>query len=93
METEPIIDEGAGSFVFNGRVSIDDVSKRLDVAIQPEGFETVAGYILARLGRVPAAGESFDVDELSVDVLEAERRRVHRVRLRRRTGLEADAPL
>ena len=93
VETEPIIDEGAGSFVFNGRVSIDDVSKRLDVAIQPEGFETVAGYILARLGRVPAAGESFDVDELSVDVLEAERRRVHRVRLRRRTGLEADAPL
>ena len=86
VEADPIVDEGAGSFVFTGRVSIDDLSKRLDVAIEPQGFETVAGYLLARLGRVPQEGESFEVDGLSVDVLEAERRRLHRVRLRRRSA-------
>lgn len=90
VETEPIIDEGAGSFVFDGRVSIDHVSKRLDVVIKPQGFGTVAGYILARLGRVPQAGESFEIDEFCVDVLEAERRRLHRIRLRRRPEVGAD---
>ena len=86
------MDEGSGSFVFTGRVSVDDLRKRLDVVIEPQGFETVAGYILARLGRVPQQGESFEVDGLSVDVLEAERRRVHRVRFRRRSGAPLETP-
>ncbi len=86
VEADPIVDEGSGSFVFTGRVSVDDLSKRLDVTIEPQGFETVAGYLLARLGRVPQEGESFEVDGLAVDVLEAERRRLHRVRLRRRSA-------
>ena len=83
VEADPIVDEGSGSYVFTGRVSVDDLRKRLDVAIEPQGFETVAGYVLARLGRVPRPGESFEADGLSVDVIEAERRRVHRVRFRR----------
>lgn len=83
-ETEPIVDEGDGNFVFGGRVSVDDVGKYLNVEIEPKGFETVAGYLLARLGRVPRVGESFDIDKLHAEVLEAERRRVHRVRLSRR---------
>ena len=92
VEADPIVDEGAGNFVFAGRVSVGDLSKRLDVAIEPQGFETVAGYLLARLGRVPQAGESFEVDDLRVDVLEAERRRLHRVRLRRRSAAALETP-
>ena len=92
VEADPIVDEGSGSYVFTGRVSIDDLRKRLDVVIEPQGFETVAGYILARLGRVPQQGESFEVDGLSVDVIEAERRRVHRVRFRRRSAAPLGTP-
>ena len=51
--------------------------------IEPEGFETVGGYVLTRVGRVPSVGESFDIDGLTVEVVEAERRRIHRVRVRR----------
>ena len=83
VEAEPVVDEGNGSFVFSGKVSFDEVRERLDVEIEPEGFETVGGYVLTRLGRVPGPGESFEIDGLIVEVLEAERRRIHRVRLRR----------
>ena len=82
-EDEPIVDEGDGGFLFAGGVSVDDMSRPLDVAIEPQGFETVAGYVLSRLGRVPHAGESFDADGLRIEVVEAERRRVRRVRVRR----------
>ena len=92
VETDPIVDEGSGSFVFTGRVGVDDLRKRLDVAIEPQGFETVAGYLVARLGRVPQQGESFEVDGLSVDVIEAERRRVHRVRFRRASASPVETP-
>ena len=83
-ESEPIVDEGNGVFVFSGKVDIDEVADRLGVAIEREGFETVGGYLLSRLGRVPAVGETFDIDGLAVEVLEAERRRVTKVRIRRR---------
>ncbi len=83
VETEPIVDEGNGSFVFSGRVSFDEVRERLGVDIEPEGFETVGGYVLTRLGRVPAVGEMFELDGLSIEVVEAERRRIHKVRIRR----------
>jgi putative hemolysin len=83
VETEPIVDEGNGSFVFSGKVSFDELRERLGIDVEPEGFETVGGYILTRLGRVPAIGETFELDGLTVDVLEAERRRIHKVRFRR----------
>ena len=83
VETEPVVDEGNGAFVFSATVGVDDLAERLHVEIERQGFETVGGYLLARLGRVPRTGEVFDVDGLSVEVLEAERRRVHRVRIER----------
>ena len=84
VETDPIVEETNGAVVFSGGVSIDDMAKRLGITIESQGFETVAGYVLARLGRVPQVGENFDIDDVNVSVLEAERRRVHRVRLQRR---------
>jgi putative hemolysin len=83
VETEPVVDEGKGSFIFSGKVSFDELRERLGLDIEPEGFETVGGYILTRLGRVPAIGETFELDGLAVDVLEAERRRIHKVRFRK----------
>ena len=83
VEAEPVVDEGNGSWVLSAKASIDEVRDRLDVAIEPEGFETVGGYVLTRIGRVPAVGETFELDGLHVEVLEAERRRIHKVRFRR----------
>jgi putative hemolysin len=83
VESEPVVDEGDGAYVFSAKVSIDDVNERLGVHIEPDGFETVGGYVLTRIGRVPAVGESFELDGLSVEVLEAERRRIHKVRFRK----------
>jgi magnesium and cobalt transporter len=83
VETEPVVDEGQGSFVFSAKVNIDEIRERLGVEIEAEGFETVGGYVLTRVGHVPAVGETFEQDGLVVEVLEAERRRIHKVRFRR----------
>lgn len=82
VESEPIVDEGAGQFLFSGKVDIDEVSQRLNVSIERDGFETVGGYIMTRLGRVPAVGEQLDIDGLHVEVLDVDRRRrVNKVRM------------
>ena len=86
VESEPIVDEGNGQFVFSGKVDVDEVAKNLNVHIEREGFETVGGYLLSHIGRVPAVGERFDMDGLSVEVLDAERRRINKVRMVKRAA-------
>jgi CBS domain containing-hemolysin-like protein len=83
VESETVIAEPDGAIVFSGKVSVDEVHDRLGVEIEREGFETVGGFLLARLGHMPYVGERFDVDSLSVEVLEVERRRITKVRVRR----------
>ena len=58
--------------------------------IEREGFETVGGFLLSHLGHVPTIGETFDIDGLHVEVIDAERRRVRKVRITRASGQEAD---
>jgi magnesium and cobalt exporter, CNNM family len=86
VESEPIVDEGRGRFVFSGKVNIDEVAQRLDVEIEREGFETVGGFLMHHIGRVPQAGEKFDIEEVTVEVLDAERRRINRVRMCKRSA-------
>jgi putative hemolysin len=83
VESEPIVDEGNGRFVFSGKVDIDEVTQRLKVQIEREGFETVGGYLMSHIGRVPTVGERFEIDGLVVEILDAERRRVNKVRIYR----------
>jgi CBS domain containing-hemolysin-like protein len=90
VESETVTDEGDGTFVFSGKVSVDEVKDRLGVEIEREGFETVGGYLLSHLGRMPYVGETFEVDDLAVEVLEVERRRITKVRARRRQPARAE---
>jgi CBS domain containing-hemolysin-like protein len=83
VESEPVVEEGDGAFTFSAKVSVEEMADRLGIQIEPQGFETVGGYVLTHLGRVPLVGETFDIDGVSVEVLEAERRRIHKVRMRR----------
>jgi CBS domain containing-hemolysin-like protein len=83
VESETVTDEGDGTFVFSGKVNVDEVRDRLGVEIEREGFETLGGYLLSHLGHMPYVGETFEVDDLAVEVLEVERRRITKVRVRR----------
>jgi CBS domain containing-hemolysin-like protein len=83
LEAEPVVREKDDSYVFSGKVAIGEMVDRLGLEIDDGGFETVGGYVLTRVGRVPAVGERFAIDGLDVEILEAERRRIHKVRLRK----------
>ena len=83
VEAEPIVEEPDDTWVFSAKVDIDELTERLGVAIEREGFETIGGYLMSRVGRVPAVGEHVVEDGLDIEVLEAERRRILKVRVKR----------
>lgn len=82
QEAEPIVEEADGAVVFSAKVAIEDMTERLGITIEDEGFETVGGFVLSRAGRVPQVGERLEADGVVIEVLEAERRRIHKVRVR-----------
>jgi len=77
------VQEADGAFVFSAKVAIEEMTDRLEMTIEDEGFETVGGYVLTRAGRVPSTGERIEADGVSIEIMEAERRRIHKVRVRR----------
>jgi putative hemolysin len=84
------VDEGDNRFVFSGSVHVEEMANLMKVTIEGQGFETVGGFLLSRLGRVPAVGEHFDLDGLDVEILETEQRRITRVRMKRQVDEPAD---
>jgi putative hemolysin len=83
VEVERIVDEGNGTFLFSGSVHVEEMANLMKVTIEGHGFETVGGYLLSRVGRVPAVGEHLEVDGLDVEMVETEQRRITRVRMKR----------
>jgi CBS domain containing-hemolysin-like protein len=82
-EVERIVDEGHGRYLFSGSVHVEEMENLMKVNIEGAGFETVGGFLLSRLGRVPAVGEHLELDGLDVEIVETEQRRITRVRLSR----------
>jgi CBS domain containing-hemolysin-like protein len=82
-EAEPIVRERDDCFVVSAKVATSELVERLHIDVEDGEFETVGGYVLSRVGRVPAVGERFTFDGLDVEILEAERRRIHKIRVSR----------
>ena len=83
VEVERIVDEGQGKFLLSGSVHVEEMATLMKVGVEGQGFETVGGFLLSRLGRVPAVGDHFEVDGLDVEIVETEQRRITRVRMSR----------
>lgn len=74
---------GPGSHVVDGGLTIEDFAERTGVELVDGDYETVAGYVIARLGRIPEVGDSVRVDEVDLAVAEMAGLRVTRVEVTR----------
>lgn len=80
-----------GRYEADGRMPITEVNERLGLSLPEDGdFDTVAGFLLDRFGRVPAKGERDEVPEACFTVLAASPTRIDRVsiELRETAGTE-----
>jgi len=91
-EDEPIEFVGDETVVVKGEVNIEQVNEALDIDI-PEGeeFETIAGFIFNRAGRLVEEGESIEYDGLLIDVEDVENTRIRKARITRTDDYDPDA--
>src|SRR2546422_1065385 len=70
-----------GSYRVAARTNIDELNEAFDWTLPKHDYETVAGLVLATLGRIPRAGEVFQIPGYTITVLEADTRRVAAVKI------------
>jgi CBS domain containing-hemolysin-like protein len=72
---------GERTFLVDGLLREDELVEQTGFVL-PEGpYETLAGFLLARLGHIPVAGESLEEDGWEFTVMEVDRHRVEQVRI------------
>jgi putative hemolysin len=81
--TEKIIEERKGVFVVSGSVELGALEEKLGVPLVADtDCTTVAGAVVELFGRLPSAGEKIEHGGVEIEVLDADRRRVQRLRLK-----------
>ncbi|WP_256686018.1 hemolysin family protein [Halococcus qingdaonensis] len=83
-EREPVETIDEDTVLAQGEVNIEDVNEALDIEL-PEGeeFETIAGFIFNRAGRLVEEGESIDYDGVEITVEAVENTRITTARVHR----------
>ncbi len=85
LEDQPKIYSASDEeIIADGGVCIDLLNEEFDAELpEDESYETLAGLIFDRLGYVPNQGDSLPLESGVLEVLEADDRRIRKVRLRR----------
>ncbi|HSW38414.1 MAG TPA: hemolysin family protein [Acidobacteriota bacterium] len=76
-----IVEEGKNSYVVHGSTELNGLEDLIGRRFETSNCSTVAGLVISFLGRLPVAGEAFDMDQLKIQILDADRKRVHWMRV------------
>ena len=82
-ETPAFVRREDGSWLVDGALPVVDVEAKLDLELHekegPTGYQTLGGFVLARLGRLPQVGDYFHWRQHRFDVVDMDGRRIDKV--------------
>jgi CBS domain containing-hemolysin-like protein len=82
-ETSPVRPLGTDSWIVSGLLRDDEVSEATGFRMPEGDYETLAGLVLARLGRIPEVNDEIRIDGWRITVLRMDRHRVAELRVAR----------
>ena len=71
----------ANEFVVDGSTRLSDLSDMIGFDIESEEFDSIGGYVIGHLGRMPEVGEEIKTNNFRIIVEELDRNRVKKVRV------------
>ena len=82
-EQEELIPLAENTYSVDARMSLIDFNEQLETQIESENADTIGGFIFDHLGRVPDQDNQFSYQGLTFTIVEADERRIHRIRIQR----------
>ena len=89
-ELNDIVERDDGCYEVLGSTEIGKIERLFDMEIEADDFTTIAGLVINESGKVPQPGEQLTFRGLELEVLEADERRIGRLRVKRAKGENAN---
>jgi putative hemolysin len=83
QEQKDYIQIDDNTYLFNGMIALDEVEKIIGISMPVEDYDTLSGFIIGQLGRIPAPGENpiIEFDNLIFKVEESGMKRIRMVKI------------
>ena len=70
-----------GTFLINGKVEVDLINEKYNLNIPQGDYETVGGFIISQIGRIPLQGETINIDHFNFLIIRATTVKIELVKL------------
>jgi putative hemolysin len=72
-----------GSYLIDGLCLMEDVNDALGLELRDSAYDTIAGYTLGKMGRIPKVNDKIDSEQVTIQVEAMDGMRIDRLRLTR----------
>ena len=80
-EQEECVQIGENLYSIDARMNLDELNEQLGTQIESESVDTIGGFVVNHLGKVPEQESQFTYQGIEFTILEADERRIHRIQI------------
>lgn len=80
-EQDDYIQMDTNTYSVDARLNLIDLNERLGTELEAENIDTIGGFVVDHLGRVPEQGYTFTFRGIRFTIFEADERRIHRIHI------------
>ncbi len=74
------------SYIISGKVEVDLINEKYHLNIPLGSYETIGGYIIEKIGKIPKQGETFLLDDFQILIIRADKVRIDLIKLIHKTN-------
>jgi CBS domain containing-hemolysin-like protein len=82
VEACPFSKDKEGWFLVSGSTKIKDLERCFGISFPEGNFETISGFIINSIQRIPSPGETLSIAPFKIKILSADKRKINSLKLR-----------
>jgi magnesium and cobalt exporter, CNNM family len=90
IEEQLVEKTGEDEFILDAKLGLDEFEEEIDRRLPEDGYETVGGFVISQLDKIPSAGDTVRFEDMAFTVLGTKGRRITKLRVER--GLATPQP-
>ncbi len=70
-----------GEYILDGMAKIEDINEELDLSLESEEVETIGGFVLEKIDKIPKVNDKLQFENLIFTILEMDKNRIEKMKL------------
>jgi len=86
-EISKIIKLNDNKFLINARMEIEDINEQLNINLPKEDYETIGGFLLKHMGKIPKKGDKFIYKNIKFTIMLSSKKSIHEIVVEQGSGV------